>query len=102
MSLLCIMFSLPITILEIRGIKRWVSPTLKELYRRREKIGPEPVKPRSTYLEWNYEAEIYAFGKRLGEEFDKKILKQALRQREYANMQEFQAKERGNNLIQTI
>ncbi|KAJ8933762.1 hypothetical protein NQ314_013795 [Rhamnusium bicolor] len=78
---------------ETRNIKRWVSPTLKELKRRRDKIGPEPEKPRSSFLEWNYEAEIYAFGKRLGEEFDKKLLKQALIQREYANMQEFKAKE---------
>ncbi|XP_018562151.1 39S ribosomal protein L44, mitochondrial [Anoplophora glabripennis] len=84
-----------LTISETRNIKRWVSPTLRVLKKRRDLIGPEPEKPRSTYLEWNYDAEIYAFGKRLGEEFDKSLLRRALTQREYANMQEFTAKEKG-------
>ncbi|KAJ8921129.1 hypothetical protein NQ315_013599 [Exocentrus adspersus] len=78
-----------------RSIKRWVSPTLRELKRRRDRIGPEPERPRSSFLEWNYEAEVYAFGKRLGEEFDKNLLKRALIQREYANKQEFAAREKG-------
>lgn len=79
-------------------MKRWVSPTLRVLKVRRDLIGPEPEKPRSSYLEWNYDAEMYAFGKRLGEEFDKELLKQALIQREYVNMQEFAAKDKGTLL----
>ncbi|KAJ8940906.1 hypothetical protein NQ318_017497 [Aromia moschata] len=77
-------------------------PTLRELKKRREIVGPEPERPRSTYLEWNYEAEIYAFAKRLGEEFDRKLLKQALIQREYANMQEFKAQEKGEPIPDNI
>lgn len=65
--------------------------------RRRDKIGPEPEQPRSSFLEWNYEAELFAFGKRLGEEFDKNLLKKALIQREYANLQEFKAQDSGTS-----
>ncbi|CAH1118525.1 unnamed protein product [Phaedon cochleariae] len=94
----CVALNVSIRTSESRSIKRWVAPTLKELYRRREKVGPEPEKPRSSYLEWNYEAEVFAFGKRLGEEFDRDILKKALIQKEYANIQEIKAKETGQNL----
>lgn len=71
---------------------------MKELKRRRDKIGPEAPSPRSSYLEWNYEAELFAFGKRLGEEIDTNLLKKVLTQREYANLQEFKAQEAGKNL----
>lgn len=52
---------------------------------RRKKIGPEEPQPRSSFLEWNYDAEVYAFGKRLGEEFREDILKRALLHRSYCN-----------------
>nr|XP_023014770.1 39S ribosomal protein L44, mitochondrial isoform X1 [Leptinotarsa decemlineata]XP_023014772.1 39S ribosomal protein L44, mitochondrial isoform X2 [Leptinotarsa decemlineata] len=80
---------------ERRSIKRWVAPTLKELYRRRVKVGPEPEKPRSAFLEWNYDSELFAFGKRLGEEIDRDLLKRALIQKEFANLQEIKAEEKG-------
>ncbi|XP_018333693.1 39S ribosomal protein L44, mitochondrial [Agrilus planipennis] len=73
---------------DIKHIKRWVAPTLKELKRRRDKIGPEPLRKRSEFLEWNYDAEIYAFGKRLGEEFDDEILRKSLIHRSYVIQQE--------------
>lgn len=50
---------------------------------RRKKVGPEKPEPRSSYLEWNYDAEIYAFGMRLNEEFDENILRKALVHRSY-------------------
>nr|XP_022901045.1 39S ribosomal protein L44, mitochondrial [Onthophagus taurus] len=67
-----------------REIKRWVAPTLRELQRRKDKCGPEKPEPRSNHLEWNYEAELFAFGKRLGEDFHQNLLKKALIQKEYA------------------
>lgn len=73
-----------------------MAPTLKELKRRRDKISSEPENPRSSYLEWNYEAELFAFGKRLGEQFDRKLLKKALIQKEYANLHELKTQEAGN------
>lgn len=81
-----------------RNIKRWVSPTIREINRRRKKIGPDPVKPRSTYLEWNYDVELYCFGKRVGEAFKDNLLREALVQREYANVEEFKANKKGKQL----
>lgn len=75
-----------------------MGPTLEEINRRKKKLGPQPESPRSSYLEWNYDAEIFAFGKRLHEEFDKKLLKQAFIQREYSNLQEINANEKGNQI----
>ncbi|EFA05348.1 large ribosomal subunit protein mL44 [Tribolium castaneum] len=82
-------------ITETRNIKRWVAPVLKQLKRRMDQVGPEAPTPRSSYLEWNYEAEIFAFGKRLREEFDRKVLKQALTHRSYVTREEDKAKEKG-------
>lgn len=76
-----------INVESIRYIKRWVAPTLAELKRRRDKLGPEPPQPRSSYLEWNYDAEVFAFGKRLGEDFDSKLLRQALLHKSYTYKQ---------------
>lgn len=83
------------SVVDIRRIHRWVAPTLVEINRRKNKLGPQKPDPRNKYLEWNYEAEIFAFGKRLHEEFDKNLLKQAFIHREYANLQEIQAKDQG-------
>lgn len=76
----------------IRSIKRWVAPTLQEIVKRKKKQEAQPEAPRSSYLEWNYEIEVRCFGKRLGETFDQRILKEAFVQREWANLQEFNAK----------
>lgn len=77
--------SIDIIVIGSRNIKRWVSPTLRELYRRQKKLGPPPPQPRSTFLEWNYDAEVYAFGKRLGENFQEDLLKRALTHKSYCN-----------------
>lgn len=71
--------------LECRNIARWVAPTLRELQRRRDRVGPEPERPRSSYIDWNYEAELHAFGPRLSENFNLDILKTALIHRSYKN-----------------
>lgn len=62
-----------------------MAPTLKALKRRADKIGVQPPSPRSSYLEWNYDAEIFAFGKRLGEEFEDDLLRRALTHKSYCN-----------------
>jgi len=78
---------------KVRNIKRWVAPTLRELERRKRKMGPQPPQPRSTYLEWNYDAEIFAFAKRLGETFDDSLLRRAFTQRSYIIQQELKGTE---------
>lgn len=67
--------------LATRSIKRWVSPTLRELKRRKDKMGPEPIARRSSFIDWNFNAELYAFSKRLNENFNLTLLQQAFTQR---------------------
>nr|CAG4652183.1 EOG090X0DYO [Triops cancriformis] len=59
---------------------RWVAPTLRELQKRKLKEialnGGNLISQRNTFLDWNYDAELYAFGKRLNESFDDAILRQ--------------------------
>ncbi|XP_059608863.1 large ribosomal subunit protein mL44 [Phlebotomus argentipes] len=78
-----------------RDFKRWVAPTMKELRRRRKMVGPEPLRPRSSHLEWNYRAEIFAFGSRLHEKFDEKLLRQAFTHRSYIIQEEMKQKDVG-------
>ena len=43
-------------------------------------IAPsEPERHRSEYPNWSFEAELYAFGQRLGEEFDEVTLRKGER-----------------------
>ncbi|KAL0267102.1 UNVERIFIED_CONTAM: hypothetical protein PYX00_009455 [Menopon gallinae] len=73
----------------VRHAKRWERPVLSALKMRQkkfEKTEPEKVlelKRRSGFLEWNRGAEIYAFGKRLQEEFRSDVLNQAFIHRSY-------------------
>ncbi|VVC88790.1 39S ribosomal protein L44, mitochondrial isoform X3 [Leptidea sinapis] len=74
-------------------IHRWVAPTLRELNRREDKNGGKIISPRNTYLEWNLEAELFAFGKRLKEDFDAALLFQAFTDRSYVIKEEMKQKE---------
>jgi len=47
----------------------------------------EPERHRSEYPNWNLEAELFAFGRRLGEEFEERILRKALCDPTYVRMQ---------------
>ncbi|XP_014487761.1 PREDICTED: 39S ribosomal protein L44, mitochondrial [Dinoponera quadriceps] len=82
-----------------RHIKRWVSPTLKELTRRKkqaiEKSEQVPIPKRNTFLDWNRSAEIYAFNKRLSENFNIEKLEQAFTHRSYIIKEEQRQKEMG-------
>lgn len=74
------------------GHKKYVSGMLRELKKRKEEYEfgkqPTPPAPRSSYLEWNYDAELYSFAKRLGEHIDPDILAQSLTQRSFIIMEE--------------
>ncbi|KAK3598961.1 hypothetical protein CHS0354_024633 [Potamilus streckersoni] len=78
-----------------RGLRRY----LKELYQRRLKAGPEPERHPSQLGIWNHDAELFAFGKRFGEEFDENLLKRAFVQRNYIIKEENKRKELGIDLI---
>ncbi|XP_025192404.1 39S ribosomal protein L44, mitochondrial [Melanaphis sacchari] len=74
---------------------RWLAPTLRELKRRKNNLDPEKPVHRKTFLEWNYDTEIYAFSKRLGEEFNNDLLQQALTERSYIIREEERQKNVG-------
>lgn len=87
----CLQFSITFFLtlfLESRQVHRWVAPTLSEIRARRKKLGPQKPVPRSSFLEWNYDAEIYAFGVRLSEKFDANILRNAFVDRSYIVQEE--------------
>lgn len=66
----------------VRHHEVWFRPMLFELNRQIKNIlykyGPEPVKPRSSKENWDYNSEIFAFGKRIGEDLDESTLRHAL------------------------
>lgn len=64
-----------------------------ELKRREDKLGGKKSFPRNTFLEWNLEAELYAFGKRLNEDLDSDLLLQAFTDRSYVIKEEMKQKE---------
>lgn len=78
-----------------RCIKRWVSPTLRELKKRRVMLGPDPITNRKTFIEWNYNAELFAFGQRLSEQFDLNHLQQSFTHRSYIIQEELRQQEVG-------
>lgn len=56
------------------------------------KFGPPKEVPRSEFIEWNYEKEIFAFGMRLKERFNHAILSQAFVDRSYIVQEEMKQK----------
>lgn len=58
-----------------------MKPLYQELRQRHikmKRLGLVPVTKRNEFIEWNYDAELYAFGKRLQEEFDGDALREAM------------------------
>ncbi|KAG7197972.1 hypothetical protein KM043_016204 [Ampulex compressa] len=78
-----------------RTIKRWVAPVQKEITRRKRKLPPQPEPKRSNFIEWNRTAELYAFSKRLSEDFDNNKLEQALTNKSYILQEKQRQKDMG-------
>uniref|UniRef100_D3TMI2 Large ribosomal subunit protein mL44 n=1 Tax=Glossina morsitans morsitans TaxID=37546 RepID=D3TMI2_GLOMM len=83
------------TLVQTRSFKRWVAPVLRELRHRAKKLGPQPPAPRSGFLDWNYRAELFAFGKRLNEDFQIPLLQTALIQESYVAKEKLKQEELG-------
>lgn len=82
------------SVIPIRCVARWVKPVLREFRSRRDKYGiPEEWKQRSSFIEWNYKAELYAFGQRLHENFNQNLLAQAFIDRSYIEQEELRQRE---------
>lgn len=78
-----------------REIHRWVAPALREIRKRRKQLGPQPEPRRSDFIDWNYDAEIYAFGIRLKENFSPTLLQQAFVDRSYIVQEEMKQRDLG-------
>ncbi|XP_072747450.1 large ribosomal subunit protein mL44 isoform X2 [Anoplolepis gracilipes] len=77
-----------------RCIKRWVAATQIAITTRKKKVPVQEPK-RNTFLEWNRSAEIYAFNKRLSEDFNFEKLEQAFTHRSYIIREEERQKQMG-------
>ncbi|XP_029663747.1 39S ribosomal protein L44, mitochondrial [Formica exsecta] len=75
-----------------RCIKRWVAATQFQITSRKRKL-PEQKPKRNTFLDWNRSAEIYAFNKRLSEDFNFEKLEQAFTHRSYVIREEQRQRE---------
>lgn len=68
---------------QVCGYKRSLPAVRMEMKARRKRAGPEPLRHRSVRLEWNYDAEVYAFAKRLDESWSDCTLRTAFVQASY-------------------
>jgi len=78
-----------------RGIKRWVASTQVAITKRKKRLDPQPEPRRNTFLEWNRSSEIYAFNKRLSENFNTEMLEQAFTHKSYLIREEQRQREMG-------
>jgi len=63
------------------GIKKWVRPALYDLRSRKireEEKFPKPPTPRSAFVDWNYNSELFALQKRISEDLNESLLRQCL------------------------
>lgn len=74
---------------------KWRMPMNKVLYQKRLDAGPEPERHRSIWSNWNYDSEIYALGKRLNEDFNYLLIRQAFINPSYAISQKTKLQEIG-------
>lgn len=58
-------------------------------------MGPQEPINRTTFLEWNYNAELFAFGQRLNETFNPKLLQQAFVHRSFIVQEELKQEKIG-------
>ncbi|XP_076661113.1 mitochondrial ribosomal protein L44 [Halictus rubicundus] len=80
---------------DCRYIKRWVYPTQKIITARKRKLPAQPEPKRSHFIEWNREAELYAFNQRLSENFKTDKLNQAFIHKSYIFLEEKKQEEMG-------
>ncbi|XP_031828626.1 mitochondrial ribosomal protein L44 isoform X2 [Nomia melanderi] len=66
---------------------------MKEITRRKRKLPPQPEPIRSTFTDWNRDAELYAFNQRLFENFITEKLNQALTHKSYVFAEEQKQRE---------
>ncbi|XP_067132530.1 large ribosomal subunit protein mL44 [Centruroides vittatus] len=72
----------------VRNFRNWEIAKMMIMKKRRKIAGPPPVVPRSMWLTWNRTSEIFAFGKRLNEEFKEETLETVFTHQSYITKEE--------------
>lgn len=80
-------------------MKKWFGPAVRDLNRRKQKYADKlpQVYKRSGFIDWNFDAEIYSYGKRLNENFDLKLLERAFVQRSYVLQEKLRLEKLGTD-----
>ncbi|XP_023217924.1 39S ribosomal protein L44, mitochondrial-like [Centruroides sculpturatus] len=72
----------------VRNFRNWEIAKMMIMKKRRKIAGPPPVVPRSMWPTWNRTSEIFAFGKRLNEEFKEETLETVFTHQSYITKEE--------------
>lgn len=85
-------------------MKKWFGPAVRDLNRRKKKYADKlpQVYKRSGFIDWNFDAEIYSYGKRLNENFDLKLLERAFVQRSYVVQEKHRLEKLGTDASDII
>ncbi|KAK0088548.1 hypothetical protein PV325_011609 [Microctonus aethiopoides] len=78
-----------------RYIARWIRPVMIQISNRKKKLPVPSEPPRSSFTDWNYEAEVFAFNERLREKFVIELLTKALTHRSYVSQEKQKQREVG-------
>lgn len=85
-----------------RSVGRHVAAIRLEINSKKKYIGSNCKNTnRSAYAEWNFPAEVYSFGARLGENFRQDLLTEAFTQRSYVAQKEYRRESVANEESQT-
>lgn len=84
----CILNNHSIIFNQIRGLRKSYAGIQITMKARRKLIGPDKMRKRSDWLAWNYDAEIYAFNKRLHENVSDETLRCVFMHDSYIRMEE--------------
>lgn len=78
---------------QVRGLRFDYATIQKVMKTRRDIIGPDKMRKRSEWFDWNYDAEIYAFNKRLHENVSDETLRCVFIDDSYIRMEEQKRKD---------
>lgn len=98
-NLRCLLHSTSVTYNSTRHFKRYFAPTQKIITSRKRRLGPQPIPKRNSFIEWNQNAEIYAFNERLHEKFDLELLNRAFVFESYVKSEMEKQKATDENII---
>lgn len=68
---------------------------MREIKRRKDRLGRPKLVSRAGFIEWNLNSELFAFSKRLNEEFNPELLQEAFTLRSYIIQEEKKQQEVG-------